>query len=84
MVTKQLVKDEIDNIPEEHLPVLYKIVLALEEATGSELQAQAAGGPECNAVSAWHEFVAETYGCLADDPIERGDQGWYEDRGSLT
>ena len=84
MVTKQLVKDEIDNIPEEHLPVLYRIVLALEDGTDSELQAKSAGTPGSDGEHAWRDFVAETYGCLADDPIERGDQGWYEDRGSLT
>ncbi len=28
----------------------------------------------------WQAFVNETYGCLADDPIERGEQGVYEIR----
>ncbi|MBM3236918.1 hypothetical protein FJZ31_11560 [Candidatus Poribacteria bacterium] len=28
----------------------------------------------------WHDFIKETYGCLADDPIERGPQGKYEIR----
>ena len=35
MVTKQLIKKEIDNIPEEHLPELYRIVLAFEDSVGS-------------------------------------------------
>ncbi len=78
MVTKQLVKDEIDNIPEEHLPVLYRIVLALEDGNGATSPAASAGGPDSDGARAWQEFVAETYGCMA------GDQGWYEDRGSLT
>ena len=26
----------------------------------------------------WHAFIQETYGCLADAPIERGSQGEYE------
>ncbi len=25
----------------------------------------------------WHEFIEKTYGCLADDPIERHPQGDY-------
>lgn len=28
--------------------------------------------------AAWLAFVNETYGCLADDPIMRGEQGAYE------
>lgn len=28
-----------------------------------------------NDQSDWHEFIRETYGCLADDPIERCEQG---------
>ncbi|MFQ5632644.1 MAG: hypothetical protein ACE5I1_28075, partial [bacterium] len=31
-----------------------------------------------NYQSDWHEFIRETYGCLADDPIERGDQGTFD------
>jgi len=50
--------------------VLYKIVKALQ--------------PQPKAVNddlaEWQEFVNETYGCLADDPIERGEQGVYEIR----
>jgi len=28
----------------------------------------------------WIEFVNSTYGCLSDDPIERGEQGKFENR----
>ena len=28
----------------------------------------------------WHEFIESTYGCLKDDPIDRGTQGMYEIR----
>lgn len=30
--------------------------------------------------SDWHSFLQQTYGSLADDPIERWDQGEYEER----
>lgn len=33
--------------------------------------------------AAWLAFVNETYGCLADDPIVRGEQGMYEEREAL-
>lgn len=75
MITKELLKAEIDKVPEENLGVLYKIVKALEdprEETSSRLQAE-------DAVS-WKAWVAETYGSTADAPIERGEQGRYEVR----
>lgn len=28
----------------------------------------------------WNQALLDTYGILADDPIERGDQGEYEER----
>ncbi|ACK67882.1 hypothetical protein PCC8801_3938 [Rippkaea orientalis PCC 8801] len=31
----------------------------------------------------WHEFIEKTYGCLADDPIERYPQGEYPIREEL-
>jgi hypothetical protein len=30
--------------------------------------------------SDWHQFLRETYGSLKDSPIQRWDQGEYEDR----
>ena len=34
-MTRQQIRDEIDNVPEEYLPVLHRIVLALED-TGED------------------------------------------------
>lgn len=31
----------------------------------------------------WEEFIQETYGCLKDDPIERGSQGEFELREAI-
>lgn len=64
MVTKELLKAEIDKVPQEHLGVLYKIVRALEEPVNEELDE-----------ASWKAFIAETYGSMADAPIERGDTG---------
>ncbi len=66
MVTKELIKAEIDRVQDKYLEVLYKIVQALNV---EDLE--------------WHDFIAETYGCLADAPIERGDQGQYEIREAI-
>lgn len=45
------------------------IVTFLEEEPVSE-----------QATLSWHDFIKETHGCLADDPIERGPQAKYEIR----
>ncbi|WP_017292471.1 hypothetical protein [Geminocystis herdmanii] len=31
----------------------------------------------------WHDFIEQTYGCLADDPIVRHSQGEYIQRETL-
>lgn len=72
MVTKDLLKAEIDKVPQEHLGVLYRIVKALEEPASEELDE-----------ASWKAFIAETYGSMADAPIERGEQGSYEIREPL-
>ncbi|MCP4663344.1 MAG: hypothetical protein GY856_48750 [bacterium] len=83
MVTRTLIKEEIDRVPEQHLPVLYQVVVALEDPAGPQIRNTAQGRAAQSAGDAWLDFVAETYGCLADDPIQRGDQGRYESRETL-
>lgn len=75
MITKELLKAEIDKVPEENLGVLYKIVKALEEPR--EKSDQGARGGDA---TAWKAWIAETYGSTADAPLERGEQGSYEVR----
>jgi hypothetical protein len=75
VITKELLKAEIDKVPEENLGVLYRIVKALEEPREeSDLGARAGDS------TAWKAWIAETYGSTADAPIERGEQGSYEIR----
>ncbi|HEX3525856.1 MAG TPA: hypothetical protein VH988_02210 [Thermoanaerobaculia bacterium] len=68
MVTKELLKSEIDKVRDENLDVLYKIILSLEGSVDPEDSED------------WSTFVAATYGSFADDPIERSEQGRYETR----
>ena len=73
MITKDLLKTEIDNVPEENLGVLLKIIKALEEpvrAPESTLESRAQ----------WLAFIADTFGSTSDAPLERGKQGSYEVR----
>ncbi len=80
MVTRKLIKKEIDLVLEQHLPVLYQVVVALEAPAGSRIRNATRGRADQSAGDAWADFVAQTYGCLADGPIQRGDQGRYESR----
>ncbi len=76
MVTKELIKSKVDNVRDEYLGVLYKIIEALEGPGASP------GAPARleDDKEEWHRFVAETYGSMRDSPIERGDQGRFEER----
>ena len=78
MITRELVKAEIDKVQDRYLEVIYRIIKAL------------VGPPELimetpqQEASNWHQFIEETYGSLADAPIERGEQGQYEIREAIT
>jgi len=74
MINRRLLKTEIDKVKSEHLELLYSIIKLLEN------------GNQGTAVATdldWREFVANTYGCLADAPISRGDQGHFESREAM-
>jgi len=74
MISRELLKTEIDKVKSEHLGLLYGIIKLFEDGS----QASEAVAP-----SDWHDFVAKTYGCLADAPITRGEQGPYESREAM-
>ncbi|HDQ00424.1 MAG TPA: hypothetical protein ENN22_14750 [bacterium] len=76
MITKEKIKTEIDNLKDDYLEILYRIIIALEMPIG-EVTEQT---ETINKQSEWHKFIQETYGCLSETPIERGDQGVYEVR----
>ena len=85
-ITKDVLKAEIDNVQEEYLGALYKIIKVFEylstmapasECIDPTLTEQPSASPD------WLTFVNETYGCLRDDPIERREQGTCEVREAL-
>ncbi|MGA1867150.1 MAG: hypothetical protein ACMUJM_01245 [bacterium] len=82
MITKELLKVEIEELPDEYLEVLFKIVKALKSPAETEItnQINTSKSGQYNAQLSWPDFIKVTYGCLADDPIKRGDQGKYEIR----
>ena len=77
MITKELVKAEVEKVKDDYLEVLYKIIKIFEAPREVGLKTTVA---QRDGAFDWHAFIAQTYGSLADDPIERGDQGRYEIR----
>lgn len=74
MITKELLKSEIDKVQDKYLEALYQIIGAFEMPRRIETIAwpnSTAQGGELN----WHEFIKATYGSLAEAPITRGEQG---------
>lgn len=76
MITREQIRAELDAVEEEDLDILHRIIMAL---AGSPCPSK----PVAEALDEtpkWRRFIEDTYGCLADDPIERGEQGCYEMR----
>ena len=76
MITRHLLKREIDKVRDEHLTALYIIIKAFKLPAGESIFDADAARSETGLN--WERFIQETYGCLQDDPIERGSQGEYE------
>lgn len=72
MTIKEQVVAELENLDDEHLSIVFRMIQSLEVQNPAERRAES-----------WSEFIAATYGCLADAPIERGEQGEFEMRGLL-
>jgi hypothetical protein len=85
MITKELVKAEVEKVRDDYLEVLYKIIKAFEAPPQMAIvfdapqPKTARKDGELN----WHAFIVQTYGCLTDDPITRGEQGKYEIREAI-
>lgn len=81
MVTRELLKREIDNVQIEHLAPLYKMIKTFEYS--GDLEKPGVEGERVRKVEDWHSFIDRFSGCLSDTPIERGDQGDFEIRDEL-
>jgi hypothetical protein len=73
LITRDLLKEEIDKVQDNYLNVLYRIIKALENPLDSEDFRKLE-------ISDWKNFIDATYGCMADNQIDRGEQGSYEIR----
>ena len=81
MVTRNILKEEIDKVQEVHLTALYNIIKNFELPIGTIVSDSNITTDRTKIDdSSWKEFIQETYGCLKDDPIKRAAQGEYEIR----
>jgi hypothetical protein len=76
-ITKEQIKHEVDKVGDEHLGVLYRIILALEEPMKGPPR------PELGGDASWSQFISEMYGSTADAPLERWPEGVSEERLAL-
>lgn len=86
MISKELIKAEVDKVQEKDLEKLYEIIINFEKSSemdNSELKNTTDITKKDNKID-WQNFVEETYGCLKDDTIERCDQGKLEIRDKIT
>ena len=68
-ITKEILKKEIDFIPENYITILYKIMKSFEEDNSNS-----------NTNTGGVNELAQFYGCFKDSPIERGEQPKAEQR----
>lgn len=73
MISRKTLKAEIDKVQDKYLEALHKIIQAFEKPEKRDALQQAQR-------LEWRQFIDETYGCLADAPIDRGEQGEFESR----
>ena len=71
MISRTLLKQEIEKVSEEYFEVLYKIIKALESQKTIEKKKD------------WIDFLEKSYGCLSNDPIEQHILPDFENRDSL-
>ncbi len=79
MISRQILKEEIDKVQESYLYVLYRIIKLFENPgwlRDLEMNKYKVKEKEND----WYQFLKKYAGCLANDPIVRGEQGQFEVR----
>jgi hypothetical protein len=80
MVTRELIKHEIDQLHEQDLDFLYRIIRALTPTRAQSIETTATSDNS----EPWEAFVQRNYGVFRDEPLERGPQGVLEIRETLS
>ena len=80
MISRALLKSEIDKVKAEYLDLLYRIVKAIENSASKESTAVTSESQDFSMNLDWQSFIDRTYGCMADSQISRSEQGVSESR----
>jgi len=80
MISRALLKSEIDKVKSEYLDLLYRIVKAFENGASQGNIAITSESQDINLNLDWSSFIDRTYGCMSDSKISRGEQGVTERR----
>jgi hypothetical protein len=78
MVTRALIKTEIDKVNDIYLDLIYELVKALESSNKSVKVTDKIAKEE------WFSFINKYSGSLANAPIQRPVQGSFEERASIN
>ncbi len=76
MITKEIIKSEVDRVEDQYLDILYRIVKSFETQQPTLIKND-------TKELEWHSFIKRTYGSLAHNPIAREPQGEFEIREEL-
>ncbi len=68
MISREKIKSEIDNVENEYLEPLYKIIKAFEKSDPVIKKPTIKQPDESHE---WLRFIDQTHGCLSDSPIKR-------------
>ncbi|MEZ4525625.1 MAG: hypothetical protein R2941_06860 [Desulfobacterales bacterium] len=79
MISREIIKSEISKVDNQYLEILYHIIKAFESVPVSEQENRVSQPID----KEWISFIESTYGCLSDDPVERGEQGVFEIREAM-
>jgi len=82
MITTEMLKTEIDKVRQEYLEILSQVIKAFE-SSAENLNTDIQKLKE-EKHTGWHEFLKDSFGCLANDLIERGEQGLFEKRETMA
>lgn len=79
MTTRELIKSEIDQVQEQYLAFLHRVIQALRPGSSSKPETVQKQEQD----DSWEEFLQSTYGIFHSEPLERGPQGKFEIREEL-
>ncbi len=77
IITKEVLKQEIDSVQEEYMGILYDVIKAFKQPTRHSSSTRPLIQDQ------WKSFLDKFAGSCAEAPLSRGDQGVFEERESF-